>query len=364
MRRLLHLQLGATFGGDETNSLILCRYLVDWQHHVAIYFQGGPMEQAWQDAGATVEQLGLSSRHRSGFIPRLAELVAKVRPDAIFVSSVVLLPIVLKGLEQCTGPILVHTGNPFGSSLWTCLKVRLAALWWRSHRLPVMVHCSEYVARSYERSAYFARFPQEVAVSAGEMDFTRRHNPRGLAREDEVRLGMVARLDRIKNHRLVLQAFPAIRAAYPRARLEFVGRGETQTALEAETKALGLADAVVFHGRVASPFPIAINWDLFLYATTPAEGFGAALAEAMTLGLPCVVADVGPMREVGGDQGAVRYTADDPSSFAAAATELLASLAIRRALGLAAQARAREVFGGELFAEKIVRIIHRYGGRA
>ena len=82
--------------------------------------------------------------------------------------------------------------------------------------------------------------------------------------------------------------------------------------------------------------------------------FGAALAEAIALGLPCVVTDVGPMREVGGEDGAVCYVrADSDSELAASATELLGDYPRRCLMSERSRARAEARFDGACFAEKI-----------
>ncbi len=48
------------------------------------------------------------------------------------------------------------------------------------------------------------------------------------------------------------------------------------------------------------------RWDLFAYATTDREGLGNAVSEAMAFGLPCILSDVGPMREFVGPDNAAR----------------------------------------------------------
>jgi len=169
---------------------------------------------------------------------------------------------------------------------------------------------------------------------------------------------MVARLDPIKNQRLIIEAFRLMLEEYPRAVLEFVGAGSERESLEARARELGLSDRVVFHGRVPDPFPVVREWDLFLYATTGAEGFGAALAEAMCLGMPCVVTDIGPMREVGGEEEAVRYVpADSPGDFAGAAVALLDDHAARCRMAVQAQRRAATSFDGAQFARKVAGLL-------
>jgi glycosyltransferase involved in cell wall biosynthesis len=367
--RLLHFQSTATFGGDESNSLLLCRHLPEMRHRIAVYFGSGPMEKAWREAGAEVALLHLSPTDRAGLIEGVRETVAAVRPDGVYLGCVSLLPLVLKGLDAYDGEVLCHTGNPDATSAAMRLKFWTARAWLRPKARLTLVHCSEYVRKSYANNRFYKSYRHEVAISAGLMEAgnLRAHEPRKLARSDQVRVGMVARLDPIKNHRLVIEAFGLMVAKYPNVRLEFIGDGSEMGALKARALELGISERVIFHGRVPSPFPVMREWDLFLYGTTAAEGFGAALAEAMALGMPCVVTDIGPMREVGGEDGAVRYVSPaSPVELAAAAVALLDDLGERRRMSEAARKRAAMHFDGARFAHRIASLLRaeaKAGGR-
>jgi glycosyltransferase involved in cell wall biosynthesis len=360
--RLLHFQSTATFGGDESNSLLLCRELTEMEHHVAVYFGSGPMEEAWRSAGARVTLLSLSPRSRLGILAAVRRTCREVKPEAVFLSSVSLLPVVLKGLDGFSGRVLCHTGNPESNPLPTRLKLWLARSCLRPKADAVIVHCSDYVRRSFMRNSFYRRYRHEVAISAGLVALdggsdgapAARHIPRELSPDQQVRIGMLARLDKIKNHRLLLDAFGSILGSYPKARLEFIGAGAEREALERHAAGLGLGGKIVFHGRVPSAFPIVCQWDLFLYATTAAEGFGAALAEAMALGMPCLVTDIGPMREVGGEEGAVLYAGPDSAAeFALAAVKLLGDRSARTRMSQLARQRAGREFNSARFAARI-----------
>jgi glycosyltransferase involved in cell wall biosynthesis len=315
------------------------------------------MEQEWRAVGAEVTLLDLTPPCRREIIEAVRRTVAETKPDGVFLSSIVLLPLVLKGLGSFDGPTLCHTGNPDSSSVAVRLKFILAQWMLRPTVAPIMVHCSDYVRQSYQRNPFYRRYRHVVAVSAGLVPGDgshARHEPREVSSGTSIRLGMVARLDPIKNHGLVIQAFRLILETFPNATLELIGEGSELERLRVLAGELGVADRVVFHGRLPSPFPVARDWDLFLYATTKAEGYGAALAEAMALGLPCIVTDVGPMREVGGEFGAVRYVgADSAGEMASAAVEVLRDRKRRSLMSERSRERARVEFDSARFARKI-----------
>jgi hypothetical protein len=99
------------------------------------------------------------------------------------------------------------------------------------------------------------------------------------------------------------------------------------------------------------------GWDLFLCGTAGAEGIGAAQAAAMDLGLPCVVADIGPMRKSDGDDGAVRHaSADCPADFSRASAALLGDYWERSRISARAQRFAAESLDGARLARKIAEL--------
>jgi glycosyltransferase involved in cell wall biosynthesis len=360
--RLLHFQSSAAFGGDEANSLLLCRHLPEMRHRIAVYFGSGPIVKQWSDLGAEVTLLNLNPTDRAGLIRAVRRTVEAVRPDGIFLGCVSLLPLVLKGLDGFRGEVLCHTGNPESSSLGTKLKFWAARAWLRPQARLTLVHCSEYVRQSFASKPFFRGYRHEVAISAGLMEVggrgVRDHEPRRISPSDSIRVGMVARLDPIKNHALVIDALPLLICRYPNTTLEFIGDGVEMANLKARARERGVEDRVIFHGRLPSPFPVMREWDLFLYATTAAEGFGAAVAEALALGLPSVVTDIGPMREVGGDDGAVRYVQpDSPADLAGTAAVLISDHRARLEMSARARARAAANFDGSIFATRIAELL-------
>lgn len=111
-------------------------------------------------------------------------------------------------------------------------------------------------------------------------------------------VGMVARLDPIKNHAALIEAFGAVWASRPEAELWLVGDGELRPALEALARSKPYSHAIKFLGRRSDVPALLGQMDVFAFSTTEAEGFGIALIEAMAAGVPIVASDVGACREV------------------------------------------------------------------
>ena len=158
----------------------------------------------------------------------------------------------------------------------------------------------------------------------------------------------VGRLTEQKNHATALRAFAAVDE---KAYFAILGIGP----LEAETKALardlGIADRVVFPGRVeiadrlerASLFVHSSRW----------EGFGIVLLEAMLAGLPIAATRVSAVPEVVADgETGVLVVPGDWQALAAALSDLLADPPCARALGEAGRERARERFSVARMTER------------
>jgi glycosyltransferase involved in cell wall biosynthesis len=142
---------------------------------------------------------------------------------------------------------------------------------------------------------------------------------------------MVARLDPIKDQETLMRAFVA--AQKPDWQLQLVGVGSDRAWLEDLATELRLDPTQVFHGRRSDIPELLGQADLFAFSTTPAEGFGIVLIEAMAAGLPILASDVPACREVLKDGAAGRLVqAGDREAWCAALQQLMASEADRAAL--------------------------------
>ncbi len=120
---------------------------------------------------------------------------------------------------------------------------------------------------------------------------------RELPPQGELRLIVVARLERSKNIDLLIRALPGLRR-HRDVRLDIVGDGADRTRLEELAGEVGQG-IVTFHGycrgREVSKFLSQAH--LFCFPTQ-AEGFPKALLEAMAHGLPCVASPVSAIPEM------------------------------------------------------------------
>lgn len=153
-------------------------------------------------------------------------------------------------------------------------------------------------------------------------------------------IGMVARLDAIKDHATLIKAFGLLVRVCPGAELWIVGDGTQRRRLEELAGDLGVADAVRFWGNRADIAELLARMHLYVFSTSRDEGFGIALIEAMAAGLPIVASDVPACREVlaAGEAGVLVPPADSVAMAEAIQSLLTDPVACAR---LTTTARAR-----------------------
>jgi len=115
--------------------------------------------------------------------------------------------------------------------------------------------------------------------------------------EDAQIVGVVARLEPEKGHRTLLEAWPLVLAAQPRAWLLIVGEGSERDSLEAETASLGISDRVVFTGRREDVPAVTAALDVSVLPSYR-EAQGLSVLEAMALSRPVVASRVGGIPEM------------------------------------------------------------------
>lgn len=131
----------------------------------------------------------------------------------------------------------------------------------------------------------------------------------------------VGRLAPLKDHATLLQAVALTRAQQPDVQLWIVGDGPLEFSLRKLTDELGLNECVTFFGEQADVSPFLLAADLFV-SSSVTEGLPVSLLEAMSVGLPAVVTDVGGMGEIARLSGAVTLVpSSDPESMAKALSD-------------------------------------------
>jgi glycosyltransferase involved in cell wall biosynthesis len=260
----------------------------------------------------------------------LAKEIRRLRPVAVLIYAFGLHHLLMAAAARLAGAGAVHVsaGNPAPSDRVAQRKWR--AILWLSSVLDVPVQsCSAAVERSLrELGGFLPRGSGAIAngcdVSAIADRAARARLLRG--RGDRLVVGMVARLDPIKDQATLIRAFAAVAREHPQAELWLIGDGARAWQLCDLAAAQGVADRVVFWGPRRDIAELLGQMDVFAFSTSRDEGFGIALIEAMAAGLPVIASDVPACREVLGDGAAgVLVPAGEPAPLAQALCSLLGS---------------------------------------
>ncbi len=354
---ILHLTPFAEFGGCEVNCLRIIKAWSDCDHQVVVFADRGPMSGGWEDAGARTVHLGAWMDGSSRFAAALAGWVGtQDRPDGIIYWSASRLPTVLRAMGALDSPWAVHLGNPRQGSLLSLLRTWNAESMHLASTAVTLVACSRHVADSYMNSRFFRRFRMEVIHNPVDpsFDIERAHRP--LPQGSSPRVGMIARLDSIKDHQTVISALAALASSRADIMVEFAGDGPLLESLKRKALQLSINERVKFLGFIPVG-PLLSQWDIYVHSTTQSEGMGTAVAEAMMAGLPCLVSDLGVMREVCGPEGAAYAPAGDAEGFASELLRLIDDRDRRETLGHAAQERARRMFGLSQASSAYARVV-------
>lgn len=110
-------------------------------------------------------------------------------------------------------------------------------------------------------------------------------------------LVFVGRLQPVKNLSLMLNAFRIALNSQPSLRLWIVGDGSERAALEQLARSLNIPEQVTFWGQQMDVAPFFAAADAFIMSSK-SEGLPLSLLQALSLGVPAIVPDVGGMPEV------------------------------------------------------------------
>jgi glycosyltransferase involved in cell wall biosynthesis len=154
----------------------------------------------------------------------------------------------------------------------------------------------------------------------------------------------LGQLEAVKGHRFLLDAWPDVRRAHPRAGLALAGDGRCRRQLEARARALDLGDSVVFLGFRSPAAPLLAACDLLVQPSIT-EGMPNAVLEAMASGKAVVASRVGGIPElVGPDEAGLLVPPGDCRALAEAIVRLLDDPERRARLGAAGRRRVEERF--------------------
>jgi L-malate glycosyltransferase len=237
-----------------------------------------------------------------------------------------------------------HTGEPVPNSFW--------------HRLLIKGHTHGWAALSQPcLDADLANFdidPRHGVVVEGTVDMERFNTERkftdvrselGIA-DDEILLGIVARVQKHRRFDIFLPALAEAMAAEPKLKALIIGRGTNFDRLARQpVNDLGIADRVIMPGYRSDDFADYLNAiDFKLFLVPGSDGSCRAVREAMAIGKPILAARRGLLPELVEDGKCGIVFDDTHEGLVKNILKLSRDADLRRRLGQAGATKARESF--------------------
>ncbi len=350
--RVLHIYSGNLYGGVETllATLARCRHFCpNMEPEFALCFEG---RLSWElhAAGAIVHAVGPARFRNPGSVwrarRRLRLLLQSKRFDVVVCHMAWPLAIF--------GPVLRKSGLPLVSWQHGPLSGRDWIERWAGRTTPGLALCnSRFTAELYgglypgvqKAVLHYPVIPPAAPPDQIERAAVRR----GLnTPEDAIVIIQVSRLTPWKGHTLHLEALAKLRdldgwvcwivgGAQRPEEVAYLG------ILRTMSRRLAIADRVHFLEERSDVQRLLGASDIFCQPNTGPEPFGIALIEALYAGLPVLTTAMGGALEIVDGSCGELLPASDPESLAAALRRFIERGGLRRSVGAACVARARQL---------------------
>ena len=326
--RALFLIRDLKYGGSQRQLANLAIGLRQRGHDVtiAVFYPGGQLESLL--ATEDVQIVSLDKRGRwdiAHFMRRLVGIVGRQRPDVIhgYLTMSNILTIALKGIFRRPVVWGVRSSRrdlkEYGLVDFGTKRVEFGL-----SRLADLIICNSHAGREFFVESGSPRLRTVVIPNGIDTElFEARPGPAERVRAewdiapDQPLIGVVGRLQEVKDHETFLRAASLLSQRQPSARFVCVGDGSRDFAARLRTIAgdLNLTERVVWAGG-RSDMPAVYSALDLLALTSRAEGFPNVVCEAMACETPCVVTDVGDCARIVGELGGV-VPRGDPAAMAA-----------------------------------------------
>lgn len=368
--RLLFVITGLSAGGAEN---MLCRLAImhqqaGWEVMVVSMTDGGWLADQMCAAGVKVLTLRLACRRPGPFLQSLGRLLKVARTIARF------RPQIVQGWMYHANffSLFIRPLCPQAVTFWS---VRAANVDLQKEKITTawMIRLNSYLARWVRGTVFNSSnseslhrdtldfqgltgvIPNGFDVQVFSPNVAKRSMIRAQlsAAPETLLVGIVGRVDPVKNHAGFLAAFAALASKFPQAQAVLIGRKALpeNTGLVVQIAELGLQGRVHLCGEQTNMADWYPALDVLVNCSF-SEAFPNVIGEAMACEVPCVVTDVGDSAWVVGDSGVV-VPAEDTVALQTGIEKLLALSAPARAqLGLRARQRIVENFSLSQIAQQ------------
>jgi glycosyltransferase involved in cell wall biosynthesis len=228
-------------------------------------------------------------------------------------------------------------------------------------RFPNAIIANSVAGKEFHRSIGYSTNRMMVVPNGIDTDRFKPEHPSGFRLRDEwgideetITIGLVGRLDPMKDHTIFLRAVKIFNQEERSVRFVCVGDGKEPYKSEIHflCSTLGLNSSIIWAGERCDILAVYSALDIVTSTSSYGEGFPNVIGEAMACGVPCVVTDVGDSAIIVGETGIV-VPPKDPQALADGWRSMLKRLN-DKSYSIKVMARARIVsrYNSEIFIQK------------
>jgi glycosyltransferase involved in cell wall biosynthesis len=323
--KICHFIHTLQIGGAEMLLLKICdelnrRYPGQYEFVILTTDRSGPLQQKFEEAGLRVVSVNLEKRRFLSCVAKVMMLLLKLRPAIVHTH---LLPPDKYGQTAAFFARIrhrvstIHNMEPHltGAERFAVELVRLFA----TNMIAVSTGVKDNVVSRYRYRA-----------SKIEVIHTAPSAPAAVDRAKEltwpVRIVNIANVKESKGHQFVVPAAIAMRDIDARFSWEIIGSTDSPLADVMRTSIAGnnLAESVILRGKVANASQLLPQYSIMI-SLSVYEGLPLSVIEGMSAGLPLILSDIPPHRELlEGIDGALFVRPDAPAEVAEAYRKLTA----------------------------------------
>ena len=292
------------FGGAQRQLVTLAKGLHNTRFHITVVsFYGGPLASDLESAG--IPHLSIGKKHRwdlLGFVWRLAQTLRSLKPDFIhsFLAESNLMALLMKPLCGFPKVIWGIRDSESDAHQWGLLgkaSFRLNCL--LSPFADQIIANSETGRRWYQAHG-FPKDDTHFEVIPNGIDTARFIPQPDLTPQDTV-LGIIGRLNPMKDHPTFIRAAALVHQTHPHVRFQIIGDGPADYLAELQAQAQNLP--ITFHPACTDPENTYPTLTALISSSAYGEGFSNVLGEALACGTPAIATNVGDAALVLGDTG-------------------------------------------------------------
>lgn len=273
MKKVMHLVNTGNYSGLENVAINICKLLDDYAH---VYVSpSGVINNILFNNGVEHKVVNKLS------IATVDKLIKEMRPDIIHCHDVT--ASVLGGLLSFKYPKIqiishLHNNDP---------KMAKFSLRWGIYSVMLRKFDTIFVVSQSVINEYKGNLIGNATVLNNIVIL-----PKIINCEKKYDIVMVARLEPQKRPLLFIDIVKKIKIKVPNVRVAYVGDGSMKQIFLREIKEANLESTIEYKGFLDNPYQIMKKSKIFLL-TSEFEGFGLVALEALMLGLPAIVTNVG-----------------------------------------------------------------------